>query len=194
MVKIEIRAGGELAVGGGFIVDRRGLIATNDHVLGRWSPRVMRVVLENGQAYAVQRIVARAPDRDIAILQIANPPSDLTVVDLGYRGTPIKGSRVYAYGHPHNNDFSVTEGIVSKVLTTSELPESAARFVVRGTSADLDHVWIQTDAKISPGNSGGPLISEDGKVIGINTWVNTQVDFGYASHIRYLRELVDRLR
>lgn len=194
MVKIEIRVGRELAVGGGFVIDDRGLVATNDHVLGRWRPEVMRVVLEDGNAYRVQRIVARAPDRDMAILQIANPPADLKAVDLSYRGTPDKGARVYAYGHPHNNDFSVTEGIVSKVLTTAELPESAARFVVRGTSGDLDHIWIQTDAKISPGNSGGPLISEAGEIIGMNTWVNTQVDFGYASHVRYLRELISDIR
>ena len=194
MAKIIVRSGDQLAVGGGFVIDRRGWVATNDHVLGRFPPPAIRVQLEDGKTYRVARIVGRAPQRDMAVLQIADPPSNLTTVDLSYSGTPEKGSQVYAYGHPGNNDFSVTKGIVSKVLTTSELPATAARFVVNGTSGDLDHVWIQTDAKISPGNSGGPLISEDGKVIGMNTWVNTQVEFGYASHIRYLRDLISRLR
>ena len=194
MAKIEIMAGDEVAIGGGFVIDRRGWVATNDHVLGRWPTSAMRVQLFGGETYRVARILARAPDRDMAILQLANALRDLTVVDLNYSGTPSKGSRVFAYGHPHNNEFSLTQGIVSRVLTTSQLPRSAEQFVVRGIDSDPNHLWIQTDAGISPGNSGGPLISEDGQILGMNTWVNTQADFGYASHIKYLRELKSTVR
>ena len=193
MVKVEVPSGRQTGIGAGFVIDRRGWIATNHHVVAQGNPSSMRVRLEDGRVYRVAGVLAREPNRDMAIIQIADPPLNLTSIDLSFNSEPDKGSRVYAYGHPHNNDFSVTEGIVSKVLTTGELPDSAKKFVVHGIRGDPNHVWIQTDAKISPGNSGGPLISEDGRVIGMNTWVNTQVDFGYASHIRYLRALMKRI-
>jgi hypothetical protein len=100
------------------------------------------------------------------------------------------GAEVYAFGHPYEAEFSLSKGIVSRVLTTAELARGSRQLLANKTQAADDMIWIQHDAKISPGNSGGPLIDQAGQVLGINTFVHVKAEFGYASEVRYLRELV----
>ncbi len=193
VVKVEVPVAGGTKVesGSGFFVDGRGWIATNDHVIKNINSAA-RVRLADGMICRIEGILARVPDRDLALLQLAERPYQITILDIRRQSTPRLGEQVYAFGHPYNADFSLSKGIVSRVLDTGELNEDARR-LLRSTIGTPDNViWIQHDAKISPGNSGGPLIDEQGRVLGMNSFVHLQADFGYASDVRYLRDLVER--
>lgn len=191
VVKVEVPVAGGTRVesGSGFLVDGRGWIATNDHVITNITSSA-RVRLADGMVCQIEGIVARIPDRDLALLKLRERPYQMTLLDIN-RSDPAKlGEQVYAFGHPYNADFSLSKGIVSRVLNTGELNEDAKQ-MLRSTIQTPDNVvWIQHDAKISPGNSGGPLIDEKGRVLGVNSFVHLKAEFGYASDVQYLRELV----
>lgn len=191
IVKFEVplAGGAQMQYGSGFLVDPRGWIATNNHVLAS-ATTAARATFADGTKHVLAGVVATAPQHDLAIVKLANPPSDLTILDVGYEPIPRLASQVYAFGHPYNADFSLSKGIVSRVLTTAELLPGSVPKVVAAMNAPKDLIWIQHDAKISPGNSGGPLLADDGRVIGVNTFVHTKAGFGYASHVRYLRQLL----
>lgn len=190
VVKFELPQdiGGVVQSGTGFVINDRGWIATNHHLAAAMT-KAARIKLADGTRLEPAGIVARDPQRDLAIVAVQNPPPQLIAMDIQYDGSPALGEQVYAFGHPYNADFSLSKGIVSRVLTTADLLDSPARHLVARLNAPADLVWIQHDAKISPGNSGGPLIDEQGRVLGINTFVHLKAEFGYASHIRYLRQL-----
>jgi hypothetical protein len=84
----------------------------------------------------------------------------------------------------------LSKGIVSRLLTTKEWTGGSPRHPLAGMSFPDDMIWIQHDAKISPGSSGGPLMDEQGRLFGLNTFIHVQAEFGYASHVQYLRDLV----
>jgi hypothetical protein len=191
IVKFEIPVAGRarMQYGCGFLVDGRGWVATNRHVLAG-ATTAARVSFADGTRYELAGIVAQSPRHDLAIVQIERPPPEMTILDISSDEVPRLGRQVYAFGHPYNADFSLSKGIVSRVLTTADLLSGSRPQAVAGLNAPADLIWIQHDAKISPGNSGGPLVGEDGRVIGINTFVNLKAEFGYASHVKYLRELV----
>jgi len=190
IVKFEIPMAGRarMQYGCGFLIDPRGWVATNHHVVAK-ATTAARVAFADGTECGLAGLVAARPEHDLAIVQLADPPPGLPFLDLSYEGTPRLGSQVSAFGHPFNADFSLSKGGVSRVLTTADLLAGSQAKVVRAMKAPEDLVWVQHDAKISPGNSGGPLLAEDGRVIGVNTFVNVKAEFGYASHVRYLREL-----
>ncbi len=191
IVKFEMPMAGQARVqyGCGFLVDPRGWVATNHHVVAH-ATTAARVMFADGTECRLAGLVAARPDHDLAIVQLVDPPPGLPVLDIGYEGTPRLGSQVSAFGHPFNADFSLSKGVVSRVLTTADVLSGSQAQVVRAMKAPDDLVWVQHDAKISPGNSGGPLLAEDGRVLGVNTFINVKAEFGYASHVRYLRELV----
>jgi hypothetical protein len=174
--------------GTGFLIDARGWIATNNHVLAHVT-KDTRVKLADGQRFELEGLAARAPQHDLAIVKLREPPEALTVLDIYYEGKVPLGEEVYAFGHPYEAEFSLSKGIVSRVLSTAELPKSSRRLLASRCRAPDDMIWIQHDAKISPGNSGGPLIDGTGRVFGINTFVHVKAEFGYASHVKHLREL-----
>jgi S1-C subfamily serine protease len=142
-------------VGSGVIVDARGYIATNNHVVD--TPRNLRVVLADGRE-VVAELVAANPASDLAILKIEL--IDLPVIQWGDSGLVRPGQAVYAIGSPLG-DFpsSVSFGIVSGLNRALEID----KYVIDGL--------IQTDAAINRGSSGGPLINIDGEVVGINTFI-----------------------
>jgi len=191
IVKFEVplAGGARMQYGSGFLVDRRGWIATSNHVVAS-ATAAARATFADGSKHALAGVVARAPERDLAIVKLANPPAELTILDIGYEPNPRLGSQVYAFGHPYNADFSLSKGIVSRVLTTADLLSGSVPRVVASMKAPKDLIWIQHDAKISPGNSGGPLLSDDGRVMGINAFVHVKAGFGYAGHVKYLRQLL----
>lgn len=190
VVKIESGAEGDLSgLGSGFVVDKRGLVATNYHVVA--NATTARVRFKSGAAYEVAGYAAIDTDLDLAILSLHQPPARLEPLTLAADRDPVRLSPVVAIGHPRGVEFSPFDGKVSRILTTSQLPASSQRFLHQLISGKADHRWIQHTAKISEGNSGGPLLDERGQVIGINTWVDRQAHFGYALHVRHLRELLE---
>ena len=129
---------------------------------------------------------------DLAILKLDTLPEMASVLELKYADGPRAASKVYAIGHPYDNEFTTTEGIVGRVLRTTQLPADTRGWLRSTLSESDDDLWIQHDAKISPGNSGGPLINAQGEVVGVNSWVNQKLGMGYAIHARHLHELMDR--
>jgi 2-alkenal reductase len=142
-------------VGSGFIIDARGYIATNNHVVDH--PDQLRVVLSDGRE-VTGRLIAANPAEDLAILKIDLP--DLSPVEWGDSTKIRPGQTVYAIGSPLG-DFpgSVSFGIVSGLNRALEID----KYVIDGL--------IQTDAAINRGSSGGPLINPQGQVVGLNTFI-----------------------
>ncbi len=142
-------------VGSGVIIDPRGYIATNNHVVDH--PGIIKITLADGRETPAE-LVAANPAEDLAILKV--PYTDLPAIEWGNSRAVRPGQVVYAIGSPLG-DFpnSVSFGIVSGLNRALEID----KFVIDGL--------IQTDAAINRGSSGGPLITPDGKVIGINTFI-----------------------
>lgn len=141
--------------GSGFVWDKEGRIVTNFHVIGDASR--VEVTLGDGSVYK-GIMVGSAPDKDIAVLQIAAPPEKLNPIPLGDSGSLQVGQKVFAIGNPFGLDHTITSGIVSAL----------DREITAVTGRTIQGV-IQTDAAINPGNSGGPLLDSAGRLIGVNT-------------------------
>ncbi len=173
-------------IGSGFLIDKRGLVATNYHVVSH--AMKADVLFSDGSRYGVEGYVALRPDLDLAVLQLNGVPPGAMALDLAADEGPRQASDVAAVGHPHGYAFTVTKGIVSRVLRTPELPEQAQAFLKNHLGKETPLVrWIQHDAQIEQGNSGGPLLNMRGDVIGINTWKN-EFDANFAIHVSHLRE------
>jgi putative serine protease PepD len=155
------RPGG--ATGSGFVIDDRGHVITNNHVVATaLGPGEVQVVDYAGHTHAA-RIVGRSPVYDIAVLAV-DGGDRLRPAPLGSSQTMHVGETVVAIGSPLGLNSTVTSGIVSALdrpVTTSEAHQASY----------IDAV--QTDAAINPGNSGGPLVNLRGEVIGVNSAIAT---------------------
>jgi len=147
------------AVGSGFIVDRQGYILTNSHVVEDSSRITVR--LQNGDEFTA-RIIGSDEETDLAVLKI-DAGRDLPSVKLGDSNAAEVGDWVLAVGSPFGLAQTVTAGIISQV--NRETPYSG----VRG----FPNKFIQTDAAINRGNSGGPLVNMNGEVVGVNSQIAT---------------------
>ncbi len=151
------RRGGERrfvqnSLGSGVIIDPRGYVVTNYHVIARGSR--VRVGMSDGRDL-LARVVGTDPSSDLAVLEVKSD-SPLPFAPL-FQGEPMIGETAIAIGNPFGLSHTVTAGVVSALhrqLKTDEV-----------SYYDI----IQTDASINPGNSGGPLLNVDGEVIGINS-------------------------
>ncbi len=190
---VRIESGGPAAaqtLGTGFVIDQRGLVATCYHVLSDATDA--RVRFRHGDAYNIAGYVAVDPQSDLAVVALADPPKNLAPLKLDPRSDPPKMAAVMALGHPRGVAFSPSAGNVSRMLKTSELPGDSRRFLAELTESRRELRWIQHTAAMSEGNSGGPLLDERGKVIGVNAWINVSRGFSYALHASHLSELVGR--
>lgn len=142
-------------VGSGVIVDPRGFILTNNHVIERADE--IEVALSDGRTFK-GTVIGHDPKTDLAVVKVDTTES-LPAAVLGDSSAVKVGHWVVAIGNPFGLDHSLTTGVVSGV-GRGEL----------GLAAFED--YIQTDAAINPGNSGGPLLNIRGEVIGINTAIN----------------------
>ncbi|ETV92562.1 hypothetical protein H310_13225 [Aphanomyces invadans] len=173
--------------GSGFIIEPTGLIVTNAHVvanLGRYS--AITVTLENGQKYTA-KVHSTDAKSDLALVQIDEPVTKLPTVAIGSSSSLRAGEWVIALGSPLSLQNSVSAGIISATARlSSEL----------GFSPSNRAEFIQTDAAINVGNSGGPLVNLDGQVIGINTMklAGGVSGISFAIPIDGGMEVIDQLR
>lgn len=170
--------------GSGVVVDaRRGIILTNNHVIG--DAHRIEVTLADGNNYKAS-LVGSDPETDIGVIQIVNPPTTLTAVTFGDSSNLEIGQRVLAIGNPFGLTRTLTQGIVSSLDRTVKSPTGST---LRGL--------IQTDAAINPGNSGGPLLDADGRLVGINTAILSQsgdsAGIGFAIPIDGIRKVLPEL-
>ncbi|MEZ6032302.1 MAG: trypsin-like peptidase domain-containing protein [Planctomycetaceae bacterium] len=161
VVRVNVASSEGAGNGSGFVIDAAGIVVTNYHVIA--GANRAWVEFANKDRVDVDGFLFIDHKKDIAILKFdaARCSSPLASIPVA-SGQPRKGIAVVAIGAPLGLDMSVTEGIVSAVRTAKELEESIALTGHSGT-------WVQTTAAISPGNSGGPLITKRGEVVAINT-------------------------
>lgn len=146
----------ERSLGSGFIIDAKGLVVTNNHVVQ--GADEIEVQLSDEKIFKAT-LVGSDERTDVALLKLQNA-KNLPVVALGDSDKLKVGDHVVAIGNPFGLDHTVTSGIVS----------AKERVIGAGPYDD----FIQTDASINPGNSGGPLFNLRGEVVGINTAINPQ--------------------
>ena len=163
--------------GSGIIVDKSGVVLTNAHVVG--GSRTVEVGLADGRTLNGQ-VLGRDPTLDVAVVRV--PAQNLPVAPIGDSDKLEVGQSAIAIGNPLGLERTVTAGVVSAVNRNP-----------RGISLDG---LIQTDAAISPGNSGGPLVDSHGRVIGINTAVlagEGASGLGFAIPINLANDVVQQI-
>ncbi len=167
-------------VGSGVIVDSQGLVITNKHVVDR--TRELFVVLSNDQRFPAS-LISKAPDIDLALIKINQPPSDLKPMIMGNSDELQPGEIVLAIGNPAGLSKTVTHGIISAI----------GRYIA-GQTQPAPHTYIQTDAAINPGNSGGALINLEGQLVGIPTLtILTLQNVGFAIPVNVVKTLLPQL-
>jgi S1-C subfamily serine protease len=173
------------ALGSGFVIDKAGHIVTNYHVV-QGAQRV-RVSFSNNEQMAA-RVVGRDPATDLAVLQVKAQSRALMPLELGDSNLVRVGDAVVAIGNPLGEDRSITSGIVSALQ----------RRIFAPNGAPIDSV-IQTDAALNHGNSGGPLLDTRGRVIGVNSQIQTangsdgNIGIGFAIPINTLKDVAAQL-
>ncbi len=174
-------------IGTGFIVDPNGIIVTNQHVVSD-SSATYKVITSEGKEYEVVEIL-RDDNNDIAILKI--DAKSLPTLELGNSDSLVAGQTVIAIGTPLGEYAgSVTTGVISG-LNRSVTTSSGWFGVTTKTYEDV----IQTDAAVNSGNSGGPLISTEGKVIGINFATTSNADnISFALPINRVKQRLEEYR
>ena len=166
------------ALGSGFIIDEKGLVITNNHVIQGAEDVFVRV---NGEKNIKAKVIGADPGMDLAVLQIESDQK-FTPVKFGDSDTARIGDWVIAIGNPFGLGGTVTAGIIS------------ARNRSIGLSRYED--YIQTDASINQGNSGGPLFNMDGDVVGINTAILGQsgsIGIGFAIPSNSAQKVINQL-
>jgi putative serine protease PepD len=175
VVTITVNLGNGQAIGSGIVLDSKGDILTNAHVIAGGGR--IQVTFSDGTT-ATATLVGSNTAADLAVLRVSVPASTLHPLTLGSSASVKVGDSVFAIGSPFGLSGSLTEGIVSNLNQSTPT----------GTSL------IQTDAAINPGNSGGPLVNSQGQVIAINNSiespVNGNVGIGFAIPIDQVKQIL----
>ena len=172
-------------VGSGVIIDDKGHIVTNHHVIQ--DAEQLEVTLADKSTY-IAKVIGDDPDNDLAVVQIDAPKDKLSWIPLSTSSKDLQvGQKVLAIGNPYRLDRTLTTGIIS----------SLGRTIPTDNGRRIEGV-IQTDAAINPGNSGGPLLNTSGEVIGINSAIvgsanGGNVGIGFAIPVDTVHRIADDL-
>jgi S1-C subfamily serine protease len=147
-------------IGSGFIVDARGYIVTNNHVIA--NAQQLKVILRDVKTPYDAKLVGTDREDDIAVIKIDPGGKDLPFLTFGDSNALKVGQLAIAIGSPLGRQNSVSRGIISALHRNIKTPGPLGNSEVTILNV------IQTDATINPGNSGGPLLNSDGKVVGVN--------------------------
>jgi putative serine protease PepD len=170
--------------GSGSIIDEQGDILTNYHVVARTEK--LTVSFGSGKNYPA-KIVGSDPDTDLAVIRLLETPKEaLTIVPMGDSDKLIVGQKVLAIGNPFGLDRTLTTGVISGLQRP-----------IRAENGRQIEGAIQTDASINPGNSGGPLLDSHGRMIGINSQIESpsgaSAGVGFAIPVNIAKRIVPQL-
>ena len=169
--------------GTGFVWNTSGLVVTNFHVIA--GAHRLTVTLQDTTEYDAE-VIGIAPEKDLAVLRMIDPPEDLSTLPLGDSSELTVGRKVLAIGNPFGLDTTLTTGVVSALGREIKAPSNR---LIRGV--------IQTDAAINPGNSGGPLLNSLGQLVGVNTAIyspsGASAGIGFAIPVNTVKEVVPQL-
>ncbi|HEU4329144.1 MAG TPA: trypsin-like peptidase domain-containing protein [Roseiflexaceae bacterium] len=169
--------------GSGFFFDSQGHIVTNYHVIE--GAQELQVTLADGRNLPAQ-LVGVDPSTDLAVLRVDLGGEDVPLVPLGDSAGVRVGQFVAAIGNPFGLERTLTVGVISSLGRIIESPNN--RFIGEA---------IQTDAAVNPGNSGGPLLDLDGRVIGVNSAIlspsGASAGIGFAIPARTVQRVADAL-
>ena len=169
--------------GSGFIWDDDGHVVTNFHVIAQAESAVIRTA--DGQEYPAE-LIGTAPDQDLAVLRIDAPIGALTPLSIGTSNDLRVGQSALAIGNPFGLDHTLTTGVISALDREMQAMSGRTIFGV-----------IQTDAAINPGNSGGPLLDSAGRLIGVNTAIESPsgayAGIGFAVPVDTVKRIVPQL-
>ena len=169
--------------GSGSIIDAKGHILTNHHVVA--NAQKLEVTLADGSKWPA-KLVGSDPDNDLAVIKIEAPPAKLKVIPIGDSKNLRIGQKVLAIGNPFGLERTLTTGVISSLGRTIR---SEAGFMIEDV--------IQTDAAINPGNSGGPLLNSEGEIIGINSAIISpsggSVGIGFSIPVNTAKKVIPEL-
>lgn len=167
----------QMGTGSGVIINADGYIITNNHVID--NAHELSVTLNDNKTYKAE-IIGTDPKTDIALLKI-EPENELPYVTFGDSDSAKIGEWVLAVGNPFNLTSTVTAGIISAKS--------------RDLTGDSSQSFIQTDAAVNPGNSGGALVNTNGELIGINTAISSQtgsyIGYSFAVPSNIARKVIE---
>jgi S1-C subfamily serine protease len=170
--------------GSGSVIDEQGDILTNFHVIA--DAEKLTVSFGSGKTYPA-KVIGKDPDTDLAVIRLSETPKEaLTIVPLGDSDKLIVGQKVLAIGNPFGLDRTLTTGVISGLQRP-----------IRATNGRAIEGAIQTDASINPGNSGGPLLDSHGRMIGINSQIESpsgaSAGVGFAIPVSIAKRIVPQL-
>src|SRR6185503_18208297 len=170
--------------GSGSIIDAQGDILTNDHIIA--NAEKLTVSFGGGKTYPA-RVGGKDPDTDLAVIRLLEQPKEpITVVPMGDSDHLTVGQKVLAIGNPFGLDRTLTTGVISGLQRP-----------IRAENNRQIEGAIQTDAAINPGNSGGPLLDSHGRMIGINSQIESpsgaSAGVGFAIPVSIAKRIVPQL-
>jgi len=170
--------------GSGSIIDEQGDILTNYHVIA--NSEKLTVSFGSGKNYPA-KVIGRDPDTDLAVIRLLETPKEvMTIVPMGDSDKLVVGQKVLAIGNPFGLDRTLTTGVISGLQRP-----------IRAQNGRQIEGAIQTDASINPGNSGGPLLDSHGRMIGINSQIESpsgaSAGVGFAIPVNIAKRIVPQL-
>jgi putative serine protease PepD len=169
--------------GSGAVIDKRGYIVTNSHVIQ--NAQAIEVTFYDGSKWPA-KLIGTDPDNDLAVIKVAILDRELTVIAMGTSKDLEVGQKVLAIGNPFGLSQTLTTGTISSI----------GRNIRTDTGTIIKNV-VQTDAAINPGNSGGPLLNSRGEMIGINAAIlsptGANVGIGFGIPVDKVKSVIPRL-